>query len=107
MTIHGAAILGYGTTNLTEYALYVPDLSVGIVGVDLYDENGCTMIIRNSECSIVDKEDKVILTGTRLYYLDKEYLLNLYGNIDESKYYESLYLNFRDKEKMYIVMKMK
>jgi hypothetical protein len=59
------------------------------------------MIIRNSNCPIVDKEDNVILTGTRqkgLYYLDKEYLFNLYdNNIDESKYYEDLYLNFRDK----------
>ena len=90
--IHGAAIFGYGTTNLTDYALYVPDLSVGIVGVGPYDENGCTMIIRNSKYSIVDKEDNVILTGTRqkrLYYLDKEYLLNWYDNVDESKYYEN------------------
>ena len=77
---HGTAILGYGTTNLTDYALYAPDLSIGIVGVCPYDENGCTMIIWKSKCSIIDKEDKVINWNTKkgFYYLDKEYLLKLY-----------------------------
>jgi hypothetical protein len=59
-----ARIIGVGDTCLVKGALYVPELSLGIVSISKLDDANYEIVIRGRSISIIDNDEDLVMSGT-------------------------------------------
>ncbi len=77
-----ARIIGVGDTCLVKGALYVPELSLGIVSISKLDDANYEIVIRGRSISIIDNDEDLVMSGTLhdgLYKLDLVYCEGLFN----------------------------
>ena len=96
--------IGGNRIQLLQDVLYVPGLTLGLISMAVLEKNGYIIDFSKGKCTVYNKAKSILLRATlkeRLYYLDKEYLDEIFCSSSHNAHTmnNNLYLTKQNKNK--------